>query len=469
MAQVDDFRALLSDFRQNEGSPLGTPFTVKYAFLTTSETPSLGQYQPYANDGYSGFSSAQRASFRTATALFEAVSGIRYVEVDDPDDASLKVMRVQGASIPGWATWTRQGTVTSSYVVIGKAVSYEPGTYEFETILHELGHNAGLKHPFDGSTTLTANLDNQDHTLMSYTHNFVNDTDLAHLDKDALQYIYGPATFPTTIKGSNADDILLGHDTHDKLIGKGGDDELYGEGGKDRLYGDSGDDLLRGGSGKDKLYGGDGDDKLDGDGGDDRLYGGDDDDFLKGGSGDDKLYGDGGKDRLFGESGDDLLDGGSGSDKLYGDDGEDKLYGRGGKDKLYGDADADKIYGGSGDDTARGGSGKDKIYGENGDDKLYGDSGWDFIEGGRGNDRLYGNSGADTFHFNKGDDKDTIKDFENNRDVIELDNFNFSNVADALAKATQEGDDVVFYFGGGDKLTVEDITIVQLSNDIDLV
>lgn len=282
------------------------------------------------------------------------------------------------------------------------------------------------------------------------------------------------------VDGRGGRDFISGGSGKDKLEGGSGSDTLDGGSGADKLYGGSGDDVLGGGPGKDKMYGDSGKDKLsggsdddtmDGGSGKDRLYGGPGDDKLKGGSGggDDKLYGQDDKDRLYGGSGDDFLDGGSGSDKLYGDDDNDKLYGQGGKDKLDGGADNDKVYGGSGDDKAHGGSGKDKIYGENGDDRLFGDSGSDYLVGGRGNDLMYGGSGRDTFHFNKGDDKDKIKDFEDNRDTIELDNFNFSNIADALAKATQEGDDVVFYFGGGDKLTVEDATIAQLSNDLDLV
>ena len=73
------------------------------------------------------------------------------------------------------------------------------------------------------------------------------------------------------------------------------------------------------------------------------------------------------------------------------------------------------------------------------------------------------------FHFDNTEDHEIIKDFENNVDTIELDNFTFGAGEDAFDFATQVGDDVVFNFGAGDMLTVEDATIGQLYNDLILV
>lgn len=60
-----------------------------------------------------------------------------------------------------------------------------------------------------------------------------------------------------------------------------------------------------------------------------------------------------------------------------------------------------------------------------------------------------------------------IKDFQNTIDTIEI--YGFANGYNAMSRSTQVGIDVVFNFGGGDTLTVENTTIGQLSNDLDVV
>lgn len=47
--------------------------------------------------------------------------------------------------------------------------SFAPETYNFQALLHELGHALGLKHPFETPNILAAEYDTHRHTLMSYT------------------------------------------------------------------------------------------------------------------------------------------------------------------------------------------------------------------------------------------------------------------------------------------------------------
>lgn len=56
--------------------------------------------------------------------------------------------------------------------------------------------------------------------------------------------------------------------------------------------------------------------------------------------------------------------------------------------------------------------------------------------------------------------------FQDNVDRINLTAHGFSGVNDALALASQVGTDVVFNFGGGHTLTVKNVTLAQLQNDI---
>ena len=52
-------------------------------------------------------------------------------------------------------------------------------------------------------------------------------------------------------------------------------------------------------------------------------------------------------------------------------------------------------------------------------------AGNDVVDGGAGNDALFGNAGADRFLFNGAGGRDTIRDFQNNVDVLDLRSFNF--------------------------------------------
>ena len=130
----------------------------------------------------------------------------------------------------------------------------------------------------------------------------------------------------------------------------------------------------------------------------------------------------------------------------------------------------DVMLGTNGYNLLRGNGGDDKLYGRGGGDKLYGGDGADFLDGGGGSgtDLLYGGDGADVFEFDRGEGIDIIKDFENNVDTINLDNFDFGD-GDAYDYATQVGADVVFDFGDDGMLTVENTTIGRLQNDLEIV
>ena len=50
-----------------------------------------------------------------------------------------------------------------------RSKSYEAGSHNYYTVIHEIGHAMGLKHPFENPNILNASLDNYDYTVMSYT------------------------------------------------------------------------------------------------------------------------------------------------------------------------------------------------------------------------------------------------------------------------------------------------------------
>jgi Ca2+-binding RTX toxin-like protein len=249
----------------------------------------------------------------------------------------------------------------------------------------------------------------------------------------------------------------------DRLFGGAEDDVLSGDG---RMYDQArgGDDRLEGGMGSDALYG-DGEDMAGStQGGDDLLIGGagDDDDrhYIDISTG---LYGDavvmmedarGGNDRLFG---------GMGNDVLFGDGGYIGDNARAGADRLTGGAGNDMLYGDAGTLSGNAGAGEDVLIGGAGDDRLWGDAEalYDDFVGARGRDR---------FVFARGSGRDTVGDFEHDRDVIDLAAYHgIDDFAQIRAHTSPRGAGVAIDLGaaaggpgGADVLILADVPLATL-------
>lgn len=261
-------------------------------------------------------------------------------------------------------------------------------------------------------------------------------------------------------------DFFHGNDTYNgsggglvggSVDGSRGDDSLFGSGQDDFFRGNGDDDLLNGGFGNDTLSGGAGNDDVNGGGGNDVMDGDAGDDMMSGGGGDDTIEGSAGEDRISGNGGDDQIIGGADDDFLLGNSGNDSIAGNGGDDR---------INGGNGDDMLSGGAGNDNVLGGAGDDTITSDGGMDTLSGEEGTDFVRGGGGDDLFVFSVGSDIDILLDFADDRDTISLTDFEFESVNEALSFAQQVGDDVVFDFGAGDVLTVENSNVLALEDDI---
>ena len=302
-----------------------------------------------------------------------------------------------------------------------------------------------------------------------------------------------------------------------------GVDVLVGAGGDDQLFGLSGNDILIGGTGNDTTIGGLGDDthivnsqndvvvELTGQGSNDRVaasvsftLAADDDielltttslggaaeitltgnglaQTITGNAGDNTLIGLGGNDTLNGFTGDDILIGGTGNDTTIGGLGDDthivnsqddivvENAGEGTNDRvasntsftLAADDDIELLT-----TTALAGTTAINLSGNELAQTIIGNAGNNVLDGGAGNDLLIALGGSDVFLFDEGHDQDIVRGFQDNIDEIDLSAFNFTNAADALSNATQVDNDVIFDFGYGDTLTVEDVLIVELGNDL---
>jgi Ca2+-binding RTX toxin-like protein len=91
-----------------------------------------------------------------------------------------------------------------------------------------------------------------------------------------------------------------------------------------------------------------------------------------------------------------------------------------GNDNLTGTSGNDIINGSEGDDVVTGVRANDVLNGGDGNDILSGGKGSDTLNGGLGNDNLAGGAGNDVFVLGAGLGVDTVSDFTNSQDTIQL-------------------------------------------------
>ncbi|WP_293572941.1 metallopeptidase [Phaeobacter sp.] len=344
MARVSDYSALLyyldgDHFRWNSPMEVGTQAVVTYRFLDESQLGDPSN-DPTGATSYWTFTDAHQDLFREVAAKYEAISGIRFVEVDGP--AMINAFGFDGGEAGGYANiaMSDHGVTINGSFAIGTA-DMDVGTYGYVTLLHELGHALGLQHPHDGSLTLVPQSDIPEHTVMTYNHapNYV--TELGTFDIQAMQHLYGTAdSFGTALEGNEweilggqGSPIIIRANAEDNtIIGTNEATTINGKEGHDHIQGREANDILRGSQGRDTVVGGLGDDRLFGGNGHDTLIGGLIDDGYSGGPDSDRLFGERGNDLLAGGAGTDLLSGGRGRDTLIGGDGADTLTGGMGAD-----------------------------------------------------------------------------------------------------------------------------------------
>jgi Ca2+-binding RTX toxin-like protein len=137
-----------------------------------------------------------------------------------------------------------------------------------------------------------------------------------------------------------------------------------------------------------------------------------------------------GRDILIATGGDTTLRGGWGDDTLVGGSGNDVL--EGGRISLFNHPDSNRLVGGSGDDTLRGHFGDDTLLGDDGNDVLIGSAGTNTLTGGAGADLFVFGHGAPATAFRQ-IGQDTVTDFAQGEDQIDLSALNYLGGTDDLA------------------------------------
>lgn len=317
------------------GGGLGTGVQLTYSFPQGTATFITG---------YSEFSSwyqttaAEQAAIRQGLNLWSSVARISFVQF--PDNGStvgeLRFALTSAMSdfahayFPGSTpqagdVWFRQGQWNTDR----STVSF--GQYDHETIIHEIGHAIGLKHPFESPNVLSQTYDNMFYTVMSYTASpwsphgnnqasFYPTTPM-YYDLVAIQAIYGRnpyhhsgnttytfndgSTYFQTIDDAGGSDLIIFNGTQscriDLRIGSYCDvsEAITFSGGTasrstvwigpgtvlEKATGGMGGDVLIGNASANVLNGRGGRDGLNGFAGNDVLAGGNGRDVMTGGSG----------------------------------------------------------------------------------------------------------------------------------------------------------------------------------------
>jgi Ca2+-binding RTX toxin-like protein len=460
MPVVTDYTALLSGSYWGGIEVIHTPVIVTYSFTTVATIPDypVEGFTAGTEATFQEFSDAEKTQARTALAEWAAASSIVFLEVAPGNgDINFQLVDFSTTDYDGYAgigfypfgSWD---SFSYPYFVDGLDVSgdifmnsdFETGSgageeVSYATLLHEIGHAIGLKHPTEVFTNFAADPDVvHDEVLASDDPNLTimaeaggANQHLTTLDMQAAAFIYGAAgdggVFQADASGSNSKlaswfwDVdtetltLNGKGIADAIRGSSVTDIIKGFGGNDRLYGLDGNDTLDGGNGNDQLDGGEGVDTMYGRTGDDTYYVDNAGDLVKesanqgadwvyaftsytlannvegvqffgsgivgnGNNSANTIYGDGGNaTTLYGKNGDDYMVGGSADDVLRGGNDNDTIFGLGGIDSIFGDAGNDYLSGEAGNDKVNGGGGDDDIYGGLGRDTLTGGAGFDYF------------------------------------------------------------------------------------------
>ncbi|MCP5091748.1 MAG: protease [Gammaproteobacteria bacterium] len=454
----------------------------------------------------SAFSAAQEAAAEMALSFFAAVIDVTFNELGDDggEDNADGTLR--------FANHTGVGTAYGYYPDAfetggdmafdeGSYTSLPVGSYEFHTMLHELGHAMGLKHGHETtrsggvvSGAMTTDKDSMEYSVMTY-NSFVGQgttpgfytnksghyaQSLMMYDIAALQRLYGANTtensgdsvytfstttgemsvggvgvgaasaaviFRTVWDAGGVDTYDLSNFTTDLML------DLTPEGYSDF---DVGGTALRamlneGWDSSGSFVGAAAEEWASGHLYNALTYMGSLDSLIEnavGGTGDDEILGNEVGNTLSGELGADTIYGGAGKDDLFGGDDKDRLEGGDSRDELFGGKGKDRLLGNRGKDDLYGEAAKDNLVGGAGNDLLDGGKGDDLLKGGKGDDTLDGGAGADLYIFKLGLDEgvDLLLGWEDGIDLIRIAGGSMGDIS----TSTGGGDTTVSITGGTD-------------------
>ncbi|MBA3811719.1 MAG: M10 family metallopeptidase C-terminal domain-containing protein [Caulobacteraceae bacterium] len=318
MAYATDYTTLLTGSYWSGAEIAAKLVFVTYSFDTTAPASDAGHLAPSALATFTAYTAAQQAQARQALAEWSSAStvagggsGIVFLEVPsgqgDINFASYDFTSDPNARYSGgegyypWGNWNystgQPGSIHFGADLPGAGnilmnTAFETGgLFSYATVLHEIGHALGLKHPTDAWTNdVPGYIDvvhNQWDPNITYDPNFsimsagaTSLTDLTGADYQAIQSIYGTPSMAAnadkswswdagtntltqvlkgggqTVRGVSTSNLITGGTGADAIYAIGaGTNTVWGRGGADTLVGGSGVSYLDGGAGADTING----------------------------------------------------------------------------------------------------------------------------------------------------------------------------------------------------------------------